>query len=348
MIILDINRLTQALALTVLVLVGPMVLAVWGPGAFWPGVWGLWIAPLVVLFEIVLHVTLLSSQRQVRSLVPPLVVAGGLAAIRLVCAFFGAALVWGFQPGSALMSLGGHTAWFWVGSPIALALQLTIIVLMLPFCLHAWAPGFLNTRSLEQITGWKLRSLSTRQASANASEAIEKQVVPAEEISLEPLLNPSVSSAMHPFIYSFADLERYYEKVVGLEGFVILSGEGLIIWTRLPWSLESAHLAGSLSRWSLAGSLVGTHASGDLPRAALLLSDHHWLVSVPLPLGATLHLYFTESLSASKVAQTSVRLTEAARSVFAYRQGGGVPAGNDGVGVISTPNLSPEEAKSWN
>lgn len=329
MIIVNTHRLTQWLSLIVLVLIAPLVQSIGGEGAFWPGVWSVWMIPLILLAEVAIHMSMLMSQRQVHSAIPAAVVTAGLVAVRAACCFAGALLLWLFQQG--IHPLGIQFANHWMGSPFALALQMIVIALALPVALHSWAPGFLNENSLTRL-GKYTTDLSGQLSSAK-SEPKRQEAHAADHAQ---------SAAMQPFIYEFEELERYYNKVIGLEGFVILSNEGLIIWERMPWRDQSAAMSGRLARWLMSCSSISTPRPLSKLDTATVQAHDRWAVAVTICDGATLVLFFTERLSTTQVAQTTPRLAEAARSLFAYRYGG-----TKGDAHAASPQHEEEGSLPW-
>jgi hypothetical protein len=303
MILVETRRLAVALTVAVVAFIPPAILAAFGENAFWPAHWAEWAAPLVFVGELALYVVLLSSQRQVNSYWPPLVVASILV---------------GMQTGPQTTPLGVLFTDFWMGSPTAVGLQLIALVFALPVALHLWAPGFLSRQSLEQLTAWAMTLREEMLARRAEMEVVAAVTPPAAPGLSDPWPETSGPQALQPFLYKFEDLARYYQKVIGLEGFVLLDEEGLMIWHSLPWRADVRVLAGELCRWRMAAEpLGGLGQCGE--STAVLHTGDHWVVSAPLPLGATLHLFYTGRLPVAQVAQTTPRLTEAARALFDFR-----------------------------
>lgn len=353
MIIVEMRRLLQVLALAVVTLLPVATLALFGPAAFWPAPWSHWMAPFVFLGELALFVGLVSSQRQVRSLVPSLVVASILVGLRMTAALVGALVV--------VMSRGGEAggfsdlfADFWMGAPLTVALQVAVLALALPAALHAWAPGFLNRQSLESLGAWAAAFTALRRGPvpmASSPWPVEGQQPGGARGERAPAAGHHLAygkgqlgasgegdlwggSGPRPFICSYDELARLCDKAVGLEGFLLTDDAGLLIWSHIPWNVDVEDLAGALCRWRLAAEPLVADAPEPLwrrrpgtdllaPRTAALHTGSQWISSVSLPRGVTFHLFFTDTLATPQVAQTSQRLAEAARALFAFRYGAG-------------------------
>lgn len=311
MILLQTNRLAVVLALALAGLTGPLVLGLGGLEAFWPGVWQPALVPIVAVVEFGLFVLLLSAQRQIRSVVPVVVAAACVVLARLAAVAAGALAVASLGAGAAGIGLDSLIVNFWMGSPLAIVLQIAALVAALPAGLHAWAPGFLDRSALERLNSWGGPEGMRRPIAA-------PQVIDAVEMRLE------VPSAPHarPFVYSFAELSQSLDRIVGLEGHLVLNGEGLVVSGRVPFQQNREELAGHLARWQVAA--IPLLAPGArVPRHAMLHSADHWIVTVALAEESILTLFFTERLTESQVAQAATRAAEAAHSLFAYRYGEG-------------------------
>jgi predicted regulator of Ras-like GTPase activity (Roadblock/LC7/MglB family) len=324
MLLVETSRLTIALAFALLALLAPAVTALAGDHAFWPGLWPQVVVPFALLAEMALHFLLLSSQRQVRSVVPAFVGAVALILVRAIGCLTGALAVWLAQRGPAGYGLDVLFVDFWMGSPAVIALQLLVLLAVLPIALRHIAPGFLSQGTLTWLS---------------ASSVVDSRSTGDDRrtpMALEPAADPINGNGSHPrpFIYSFPELDRYLDKVVGLEGHLLLSDEGLVMWSRLPWHAEPEDLGAALVRW-MAGASVLTAPSMPGPRPAMVHSGDHWIVSVPLREDATAHLFFTERLTASQIAPAALRAAEAVRSLFNFRLAKGAPRAS------AASNLSP-------
>jgi hypothetical protein len=341
MIIFEPNRLTQALAAFALALIPFTVLAMWGADAFWPAGWSPTLTPLVLLAEVGLFVALLTSQRQVRSILPSVVIAVAAISVRAACSFASASTVWLLGSGDAPASLGARFMELWMGSPVVIAIQLAITALALPIALHTWAPGFLSQRSLAMIT------------SATAPKVLRRPD-PLHVVLESGVEDENSSSTAMPYVSSLLEFEKQCEQVVGLEGFMILNAEGLIIWSNLPWDDDPEEIAAGLSRWLIAGSGL-THPGAtrlrapEPPKVGLLNDSHSWVSSTSMAEGPTLHLFYAQTFSPLQVLQSSPRLAEAARAMLAYRLGSSSSAKPNRVPAThGAVTQAQEEQESWN
>jgi hypothetical protein len=313
MIAVDTIRLVQWLTLLLVALMAPIAFAFGGDAVFWPSLWSVWAAPLAVIIEVALYTMILSQQRQVRSLTPALVITGVLVLTRALCSLVGAMAFhqMGQMPG--IESLSALAATFWVGSPLVVALQIGLLILILPMALHRWAPGFLEQRMLDKITRFSKSQSPSPRASAPPTPSPQPLVTESS-----PSGNGQMPSAA-PFIYSFTELESYLTKMSGLEGFVMLSTEGLVIWQTVPWATEAETLSGSLSRWLISATRLISPET--IPRGALVQSERRWIAMASLPGEISLNLFFTETMTSAQVAHATDRAREAAEALLTYRFG---------------------------
>ncbi|MBN1477176.1 hypothetical protein JXA47_10515 [Candidatus Sumerlaeota bacterium] len=312
MIAVDTIRLVQWLTLLLVALMAPVAYAFGGSGVFWPSLWSLWAAPLAVIIEVGLYTMILSQQRQVRSLTPALVITGVLVLTRALCSLAGAAVFQQMNQMPGVESLSALALTFWMGSPLVIAFQVGLLILVLPMALHRWAPGFLEQKMLDKITRF------SKSQSPAPPETSRLRPPPAPVVEAAPSGNGQMPHAT-PFIYSFKELEGFLIKMSGLEGFVMLSPEGLVIWQTVPWAAEAEALSGSLSRW-----LMGINrliAPESAPRGAIVQSEKHWIAMTSLPGEIALNLFFTETLTSAQVVHATDRAREAAEALLTYRFG---------------------------
>jgi hypothetical protein len=301
------------LALLLVALLAPALLGLLREEVFWPTFWTPTLVPVGLALEAFVHLILLLRQRQVRTASPIIAVTLLLMALRFLGCAMWAPLVaeQGGNLGSALMSL-------WVGSPLVMFLQVVVLVTVLPVALSVFAPGFLGPRALARMTQWdremaKLARSQLGPVSPPRRAANKRENLPQER-------DHSATSAA-PFLYSYTDLERYMEKVIGVEGFVILNDEGLPVWSRAPWQIGIEDLGGDLSRWLLAVRPLVTPAAGS-PQGAMVHSGDHWIVAQPLPGNAMLSLFITSRHTGEQVVEIASRVTQSVASLFAHRYPG--------------------------
>ncbi|GAB4322679.1 MAG: hypothetical protein Kow0059_17810 [Candidatus Sumerlaeia bacterium] len=153
-----------------------------------------------------------------------------LAAYRLSLAVIGALYI-------SLMNYGTpSTALFvlWFGNPLAVLLQVLVILYMLPYVLAVSAPGVL--------AGTRFENLLVVGGAADWSSA---------RLQGNPVGTEIVPSGGMLQIFGVDDIPRYFRKVAGLEGFAIFTSEGLLFIHDLARSPEVELLGVRLhSLWS--------------------------------------------------------------------------------------------------
>lgn len=106
----------------------------------------------------------------------------------------------------------------WVGNPIGVVLQMLGIMLVTPHIVRALAPGLVSEEMNELMEGGK---------APGSSAAFEGR----EGLEMTP---------MGGFIqvFSFEELQSILRKCVGMEGFILYSSEGLVVWKDMPIRLD--------------------------------------------------------------------------------------------------------------
>lgn len=305
MITVEARRLAQIMTLVALVMAPLTLSLLYGEAAAWPGFWEPWLLPALLLAELALHTALLSTQGQVRSFMPCLTVAWVFTLMRGAAVGVATGLLWLFAPDPSRLALGAVYGLLWGGVPISAAIQVGIVLLAQPIFLHTWAPGFLSQQALDEMS----------------PKTPETAAVPVVEPLPTDRPTPSRQTPApqaQPFLYSFPELERYVERVIGLEGFVLLSDEGLVVWERTPWQEDPQDIASHLVQW-VRGTQCLVPGSDALPISATVHSGDHWIVACPLPGNHVLHLFVKESLPVEQVAETCTRLRDATSALVTHR-----------------------------
>ena len=109
----------------------------------------------------------------------------------------------------------------WVGNPLAQLLQILLMLYFVPHILIDVAPGLINDKARAIL---QVEALTKSQGEFARTNHIT-----------EPL-------GGFIKVYSFPDLQACFRKIIGLEGFVIYSNEGLLMWNDLDIRFDIENL----------------------------------------------------------------------------------------------------------
>jgi predicted regulator of Ras-like GTPase activity (Roadblock/LC7/MglB family) len=238
------------------------------------------LVPLVVLFEVILYFIYISFRRETIEIVPYIVLAVLVVLFRFAASLLGAF----FLAVQAQGHLGNDLLQLWIGRPVSVLLQIAVIMLLLPHVVALTAPGMLVKDDREKLSK---ESLSVEESESVSAFALVSEATP---------LGGFVRT------YDFTELQDYFRKVVGLEGFVLTNDEGLIIWQDLQIRLDIDTL---VVRYQLfdreMGRLTKQFGLQKLYRWVLQTREH-FICYVALGSTFSLLLFFNTQLSLAEIA----------------------------------------------
>lgn len=169
---------------------------------------------------------------------------------------------------------GGVLVAAWAGNPIAVILQMLLLMTLGGHVLAGIAPSLLEEGTIESL---------------NAGEAAAPRAP-----SSRPADSPIKASASGGFVqvFSYEELAAQLRKTQGLEGFILFSAEGLVVWRDLPMRIEVDGLvARTLSLTGQMGHLVETSGLARV-RRVMIESKEHFLFTTSLSSNFGLLLVF--------------------------------------------------------
>jgi len=161
----------------------------------------------------------------------------------------------------------------WVGNPLSVLIQIVVLVLLGTHVLAAFLPEAIGSDVAAQIAADGRDSGSSRPAQQSGQQV----------------------SASGGFVqvYSYEELSSMLRKTQGLEGFVILSSEGLIVWRDLPVRIElDTVVARTLSLMDQFGGMMESSGLTRV-RRVMVESKEHLLFATPLNLNFGLLMLFS-------------------------------------------------------
>lgn len=196
------------------------------------------------------------------------------------------------------VSLEEATLRSWVGNPAGAFIQVFLLMLVAPHALQGIAPGLVSD---------SMRSLMD----PNAAQAPTASGNRAEYASQAEPVGGSIQ------VFSFQELQSIFRKSVGMEGFIIFTSEGLVLWKDMPIRLDVEALVARTN--TLAEAMGGTVESFGLNRVrkVVLESRDHYLFQTRLNPNFGLIMVFA---SGAKIEDCWVRLGIMAKTTKEYLQ----------------------------
>lgn len=167
---------------------------------------------------------------------------------------------------------GGVLLAAWAGNPVAVILQMLLLMTLGGHVLAGIAPSLLEDGARESL---------------NSGDKVAR---PAPR----PADTPIKASATGGFVqvFSYEELAAQLRKTQGLEGFILFSAEGLVVWRDLPMRIEVDGLvARTLSLTGQMGHLVESSGLARV-RRVMIESKEHFLFTTSLSSNFGLLLVF--------------------------------------------------------
>lgn len=185
----------------------------------------------------------------------------------------------------------------WMGNPIGVVLQMLGIMLLAPQIGRFLAPGLISEEMNELMEGEKARAASAR---VESREGIEMT-----------LMGGFVQ------VFSFEELQSILRKSVGMEGFILYSSEGLVVWKDMPIRLDVDVLISRLQ--TISDQMGKTVEDMGLSRArkVVIESREHYIFNTRLNSNFGLIMVFS---SAVKLEECWPRLGVMAKTVREFLQ----------------------------
>lgn len=180
-----------------------------------------------------------------------------------------------FNPDFLMSNIGA----LWVGNPLSALLQMFIILTFAPHVAVRLAPGFL---------GETARSILLQSTGGTRLQR------PVNEKAELPTATPMGGLVR---LYSFQEIEDYFHKVIGLEGFVLYNEEGLVVCKDLQINLDAEGLVARYQNFN-SGIVWVTQAHGlGQPMRVIVEAQSRYVFNVQVTSQFFLLLIFNDQLS---------------------------------------------------
>ncbi|MDK2970325.1 MAG: hypothetical protein PWP23_80 [Candidatus Sumerlaeota bacterium] len=205
-------------------------------------------APIFVVVELLAYfvLTLLGNPRMAIGSVLGMAVV--MAVVRFIGCIVAAALSLFIERNTSILVM-------WAGNPIAVFLQVVSLILVTPHILAAIAPESMDRDTKLRLSGGE----NALPAPARKGHMVD-----------------SAPTGGFIQVFSYEELAAVIRKTQGLEGFLIVSSEGLIVWRDLPIRLEvDAVSARLMGHWAQLGALSSAGGLSRLRRLAVQTREHN-------------------------------------------------------------------------
>ncbi|OPZ18148.1 MAG: hypothetical protein BWZ10_01076 [candidate division BRC1 bacterium ADurb.BinA364] len=212
-----------------------------------------------------------------------------LALVRGALNFLGALLLvlspFGPEAGAGGESWSAGSAFLQLhfGNPLAMLGQIFLLLIFAPYLLYPFLPGALSAEAMKAIG-----MASARRGGAGSKAESEAQAMP-------------LGGFMQ--IFSYEELTRALDRIVGLEGFMLYSDEELNLWSHFGVDLDVEAAAVSSNR-ALLQTEAWTEGIGlSAPQKILVETNEHFLFNLPIGAHSRLLLFFTADAPAADTLQ---------------------------------------------
>lgn len=215
-----------------------------------------------------------------------------LTVTHIVCSLVGTIL--GFVAVTAEEAVNPFRSYI---NPIPFVLQLVLLVFAGPYMLASLLPDLIGKKEAAELLGGKAE--------------------PAKSTS-EKKVDASPTGGFIQ-VFSYAELSGQLGKIPGIEGFILVSNEGLVVWREFPLRIDMDSLASRfLSHSDLVSGFV-EKAGLTKVRRVMVESREHFLFSTTLDQNFSLILIFNSSVSSESIMSRIAVITKTCREFLQWK-----------------------------
>jgi predicted regulator of Ras-like GTPase activity (Roadblock/LC7/MglB family) len=249
--------------------------------------------PLIILIEAFLYVLFTMFASPQSGWTGAAIVSVSLVCLRVALNLLGA-LVWSVEGnqtfGNAMITLQA-------GNPVGIFLQAVCCLALAPYLLGPFLPGLLSPFAAAAVG----RSWSSEQAGGSVGS--------------------SAPIGGYMQVYSYQELTEAFRKIVGLEGFMLYTSEGLNLWSHFEIAVDEETLAlASSQALQDADRFTGQIRCGRTDRA-FYQTLNHIVFNMSVTDEVRLLLFFTPEIHVSDVVSRIDLLKRTALEFFQLRDG---------------------------
>lgn len=168
----------------------------------------------------------------------------------------------------------------WIGNPVAQLFQILLLLYFIPHIMIYIAPGLLKQESRNII---------------HPSEQQKSRIELSKELYFAEPMGGFIR------VYSFNELQTSFRKMIGLEGFLIYSNEGLIVWEDLAINFDIEKLIVEFMR--LQNNIDGAIGKFEILDSEKYIIDtpDHIIFNVKLNKGFYLVAFFNKKIQLTEI-----------------------------------------------
>lgn len=187
----------------------------------------------------------------------------------------------------------------WSGDPVSVVLQVIVLMLVTPHVLEAISPGSVDRETRRKLSG------GDRQAPA--ARTSQDTVVPAGGFIQ---------------VFGYEELAATIRKTPGLEGFVIFSNEGLIVWRDLPIRIDTDVLTARMMSASTEMGHLMTEGGLARMRQMVIETREHMVAVMELNANFGLVLVYSAQTNLGDCGQRIGIISKTAREFLQWKYPG--------------------------
>jgi len=184
----------------------------------------------------------------------------------------------------------------WVGNPVSAIVQGLVLAMLGTHVLATFLPDAVGPDVVSRVEGG---SRPMREAG--------------------PQVQQTAASGGFVQVYSYEELSGVLRKTQGLEGFLVVSSEGLVVWRELPMRIEvEALVARSLSMMDQYGTVMESSGLTRV-RRVMVESKEHLLFTTPLNLNFGLLMLFSSRTPMEEILSRIGFMTKTSREFLQWK-----------------------------
>jgi predicted regulator of Ras-like GTPase activity (Roadblock/LC7/MglB family) len=253
------------------------------------------LVPVYLLIELLLYIVLTMFTNSRLSMASISVLAVSMALTRLIACMVGGAV-------AGAMDLEGRSGGLFLaayaGTPASVFLQMLVLAVAMPHILEACAPELVSPELRDRL-----------------GSAAPAQVAPTTRPGGSSL--DTIPSGGFIQVFSYDELTGVVRKTQGLEGFLVYSSEGLIVWRDLPMRIDAdALMARVRSLGHRLADAIETEGLTAARRVMVETKDHLLFVTELNPNFGVILIYNSQV----SIAECSQRVGVVAKTVREFLQ----------------------------
>lgn len=187
----------------------------------------------------------------------------------------------------------------WASDPVSVILQVVVLIVTTPHLLDAASPGLVDRETRRKLSGG------------------ERELPVARMPSTEAMPTGGFIQ-----VFGFEELAATIRKTPGLEGFLIFSSEGLIVWRDLPLRVDADRLTAKLMALSRETAVVVNESGLARVRQVVIESREHLVAVVELTANFGLILVYNGQVNVGECAPRIAILAKTTREFLQWKYPG--------------------------